>query len=170
VNKEQKRQCIESVRKDMDGQSLVVVATQRGVSVATSTQLRRALREECAKVRIVKNTLLRIAFAESKLTGLIQFLSGPTVLVYSSEPVSAAKILMKFISENPEKIQVVGCWLNGSILFAESVSELAKLPSMNELRAKIISIIMSPATKVASILNEVVVRVSRVIAAKNDKF
>jgi large subunit ribosomal protein L10 len=166
VNRLQKQQCIEFVRNEVRGQSLVVVVNQRGVSAAASTRLRRALRNDDAKIKIVKNTLLRIAFAETEFSGLVQFFHGPTALVYSVDPIGVAKTLAKFISENSEKIQVMGCWLNGCVLGGDAVGELAKLPSMNELRVKIINTIVTPSTKIANILNEVVARVSRVIAAR----
>ena len=166
MNKLQKEQCVSSVREGLQGQSLVVVVRQQGVTVAEASQLRRDMRKEGAHFKVLKNTLLNIAIAGTEFEELKTFLSGPTALAYSEDPVSAARVVSKFAEGNSEKIQIVGGWMNGKILSIDAVQVLAKLPSMSELRAKLIGLLMAPATKVVRVIKEPMSRVARVMAAK----
>lgn len=163
----QKEQLISDVRSDLVDKSLVVVARQYGVTVEQSTQLRRDMRDAGAKLRVLKNTLLSIAVEGTELDGLKEFLTGPVVLAYSSDPVSAAKVISKFADSNEEKLQIVGGWMNGQLLDAKSVQFVAKLPSLDELRAKILGLLAAPATKVVRTIKEPMSRVARVVAMKS---
>ncbi len=167
MDRSQKEQCIASVRESLQGRSLVVVVKQRGVTVAEVSQLRRDMRQEGACFKVLKNTLLNIAIQGTEFDGLRSLLGGPTALAYSEDPVSAAKIAVKFASENEEKLEIVGGWLNGQILDASGVQTLAKLPSLTELRGRLVGLVMAPATKVFRTVREPMSRVARVIGAKN---
>lgn len=167
MNRVQKEQCIASVREGLQGQSLVVVVRQHGVTVAEVSQLRRDMRQEKACFRVLKNTLLNIAISGTEFEGLQTFLGGPTALAYSEDPVQAAKAVVKFADDHEGKMEVVGGWLNGQILDAKGVQTLAKLPSLMELRGKLVGLIMAPATKVYRTVREPMSRVARVVAAKN---
>lgn len=166
MDRSQKEQCIASVRESLQGRSLVVVVKQRGVTVAEVSQLRRDMRQE-GLFKVLKNTLLNIAIQGTEFDGLRSLLGGPTALAYSEDPVSAAKIAVKFASENEEKLEIVGGWLNGQILDASGVQTLAKLPSLTELRGRLVGLVMAPATKVFRTVREPMSRVARVIGAKN---
>lgn len=167
MDRVQKEQCIASVREGLQGQSLVVVVRQHGVTVAEVSQLRRAMRQEKACFRVLKNTLLNIAIKGTEFEGLQAFLGGPTALAYSEDPVQAAKSVVKFTDDHEGKMEVVGGWLNGQILDAKGVQTLAKLPSLTELRGKLVGLLMAPATKVFRTVREPMSRVARVVAAKN---
>lgn len=166
MNKLQKEQCVSDVRNNLQGQSLIVVVKQKGVTVSESTQLRHNMRKEGAQFKVLKNTLLNIAITGTEFEGLKPFLSGPTALAYSSDPISAAKIMSKFADDNSEKLQIVGGWMNGQVLDVAAVQALAKLPSMDELRAKILGLLVAPATKIVRTIKEPMARIARVIAAK----
>lgn len=167
MDRSQKKQCVTSVRESLQGQSLVVVVKQKGVTVAEVSQLRRTMRQEGACFKVLKNTLLNIAITGTEFEGLQSFLGGPTALAYSVDPVSAARVAVKFASDNEEKLEVVGGWLNGQILDAKGVVTLAKLPSLTELRGQLVGLLMAPATKLYRTIREPMSRVARVVAAKN---
>lgn len=162
----QKERFVSDVREMLREKSLVVVVRQSGVTVAESTQLRRDMRQSNAHFKVLKNTLLEIAITGTELEGLKPFLTGPTALAYSEDPISAAKIVVKF-ADDSSKLQIVGGWMMGQVLDASAVEALAKLPSMDELRAKILGLLVAPATKVVHTVKEPMSRVARVIAAKS---
>lgn len=162
----QKERFVSDVREMLREKSLVVVVRQSGVTVAESTQLRRDMRQSNAHFKVLKNTLLEIAITGTELEGLKPFLTGPTALAYSEDPISAAKIVVKF-ADDSSKLQIVGGWMMGQVLDASAVEALAKLPSMDELRAKILGLLVAPATKVVRTVKEPMSRVARVIAAKS---
>ncbi|MDR0625493.1 MAG: 50S ribosomal protein L10 [Holosporales bacterium] len=166
MNRLQKEELISGVRSELSNMSLVVVARQKGITVASSTKLRRDVREVNAKVKVLKNTLLGIAIDGTHLSGLKSFLGGPVMLAYSTEPVGVAKVLANFASENEGKLEIIGGILDGKVLDAGSVRLLAKLPSLNELRAKLVGLVMAPATKVVRTVKEPVARVARVVGEK----
>ncbi|GHS90924.1 50S ribosomal protein L10 [Alphaproteobacteria bacterium] len=166
MNRLEKEQCISDVRGDLQGQSLVVVVKQSGVTVAESTQLRRNMRHEGAQFKVLKNTLLKIALKGTDLEGLSPFLTGPVALAFSADPVCAARVMVKFSEDSADKMQIVAGWLSGQVLNVSAVLALAKLPSLDELRAKILGLLMAPATKVVRTIKEPMARVARVVAAK----
>jgi large subunit ribosomal protein L10 len=166
MNRLQKEQLISDVRADLSGMSLVIVARQNGVTVAKSTQLRRDVRGADAKVRVLKNTLLGIAVKNTEFAKLGTFLKGPVILAYSKDPVGVAKVISKFASDNDGKLEIVAGVLNGQMLDARSVSILAELPSLDELRARLVGLVVATATKIVRTINEPAARVARVLALR----
>ncbi|MDR0632701.1 MAG: 50S ribosomal protein L10 [Holosporales bacterium] len=167
MDRSQKEQLVSDVRLDLSGKALIVVARQSGVTVAQSTQLRRDMCEAGAKLRILKNTLLSIAVKDTEFEGIQEFLEGPVVLAYSSDPVSAAKVVSKFAGDYEDNLQIIGGWMGGNVLTAKAVQTLAKLPSLDELRAKLLGLLLAPATKVVRTVVEPMSRVARVVALKS---
>jgi large subunit ribosomal protein L10 len=161
------KECLVSdVRADLLDRAIVIIAKQRGITVAQSTQLRRDMRSVNAKLRVLKNTLLRVAVTGTALEGITKFLEGPVVLAYSSDPVSTAKVVSKFVDDHEERLQIVGGWMSGQILDAQSVQVLAKLPSLEELMAKMLGLITAPAIKVVRTIKEPLSLIARVVALK----
>lgn len=163
----QKEALVADMRQRLEASSLVVVARQSGLTVDEVTKLRRDMRAANAEFKVLKNTLAQIAVKGTKLEGLTDLLNGPTALAYSVDPVAAAKALVTFANKN-DKIQVVGACLDGKVLKQAEVKALATLPSLDELRSKLIAVISAPATKLATLLQEPGARVARVIAAKSN--
>ncbi len=162
----QKEALVASIRSKLESSSLVVVARQSGLTVEEVTGLRRNMRAANAEFKVLKNTLAQIAVKGTKLEGLTEMLVGPTTLAYSVDSIAAAKALVEFANKN-DKIEVVGACLDGKVLKKAEVKALATLPSLDELRGKLIAIISAPATKLATLLQEPAARVARVISAKN---
>jgi len=164
VDRSEKEQLVSSLREGLLESSLVVVSHQTGLTVAQVSDLRRKMREAGAQFRVAKNTLARLAVAGTENEGITPLLSGPTTLAYSKDPVAAAKISVKFANDN-DKFNVVGGILNGKLLDAKDIETLSKLPSIDELRAKIIGIISTPATRVAGIVQAPAGQLARVFSA-----
>lgn len=115
---------------------------------------------------MLKNTLLEIAVTGTDLEGIKPLLKGPTALAYSSDPVAAARVISKFAEDYSDKLQIAGGWMNGQVLDTAAVQVLAKLPSLDELRAKLLGLLAAPATKIVRTIKEPMARVARVTAMK----
>ena len=164
MDRSEKEQLVSSLREGLLESSLVVVSHQTGLTVAQVSDLRRKMREAGAQFRVAKNTLARLAVAGTENEGITPLLSGPTTLAYSKDPVAAAKISVKFANDN-DKFNVIGGILNGKLLDAKDIETLSKLPSIDELRAKIIGIISTPATRVAGVVQASAGQLARVFSA-----
>lgn len=164
MNRSEKEQLVSSLREGLLESSLVVVSHQTGLTVAQVSDLRRKMREAGAQFRVAKNTLARLAVAGTENEGITPLLSGPTTLAYSKDPVAAAKISVKFANDN-DRFNVVGGILNGKLLGAKDIETLSKLPSIDELRAKIIGIISTPATRIAGVMQAPAGQLARVFSA-----
>lgn len=168
MNRTEKEQLVVDVRDMLQTASVVVVTQQNGLTVAQATSLRRQMREAGAEFKVLKNTLARIAIKDTALEGLSPMLVGPTALAYSSDPVAAAKVVAKFANSN-DKLKIVGGYLNGQTLNEAAVKALATLPSLDELRSKLIAVISTPATRLAILSQEPAARIARVLGAKGSE-
>ena len=165
MNRSQKEDMVSQMRTILQQAKGIVVAHQK-LNVSESGQLRKDMREAGANLQIVKNTLALKAVKGTALEGINPYLQGPTVLGYSQDPIAAAKVMSKFAEKN-DKLSIVGGFLGGQALDALNVKALANLPSLNELRSKIIAVILAPATKLAILSKEPATRVARVLAARS---
>lgn len=168
MDRSEKEQLVSSLRQGLAESNLVIVTQQKGLTVAEVSDLRRQMREADAQYKVTKNTLVRLAVAGTQNESINSMLSGPTALAYSKDPVAAAKVTIKFANSN-EKLKVVGGALNGRLLSSQEIDALSKLPSLDELRAKILAIISTPATRVAGILQAPAGQLARVFSAYGKK-
>jgi large subunit ribosomal protein L10 len=165
MDRSQKEELVSQMRDTLQQATSVIVARQTGLTVAEATQLRRDMRGAGAEFKVLKNTLAQIAVKGTTLEGINPYLEGPTALGYSQDPVAAARVLSKFAEKN-DRLSIVGGFLDGQVLDAQAVKALANLPSLNELRAKIIGVISAPATKLAVLSKEPARRVAYLLAAR----
>ncbi len=165
MDRSQKEGLVSQMRDVLLQAGVVVVTRQVGLTVAEVTNLRRSMRESQAEFKVLKNTLAQIAVKDTQLEGITEMLQGPTALAYSIDPIAAAKAAVKFANDN-DKLKVVGGYMNGQVLSESAVKALATLPSLDELRSKLVAVIQAPATKLAILLKEPGTRVARVLAAK----
>lgn len=156
---------VEGLRRDLADVVCLVVTHQTGLDVAEATQLRRQVRGAGAQYRVTKNRLARRALADTGFAALAPLFRGPTAIAFSRDPVAAAKVVVEFSSRN-RKLEIVGGALAGRQMDAEAVRELARLPSLDELRGKLVGLIAAPATRVAAMLQTPAGRVARVLAAQ----
>jgi large subunit ribosomal protein L10 len=168
VDRSQKAEVVESVRQRLSEVSLVVVTRQSGLTVAESTDLRRKMIQAGAHYKVTKNRLARLALDGSKFKDLGPLLKGPTAMASSKDPVAAAKVAVDFAKTN-EKMQIVGGVLDGQLLDADGIKALASLPSLNELRGKLVGMLQTPATRIAMVLQAPAGQVARVLGAYASK-
>lgn len=163
----EKESFVTHVREDLVKASVVIAVNRSyGITVEEITKLRQDMHKTKANLKVLKNTLARIAIKDSHLEPLGDLLEGPTALAYSDDPVGMAKALADF-SKNNEKLTILGGVMDGKFIDVENVKVLASLPSLGELRAKIVGLMTAAATKIARTIKEPSARVARVIAAKN---
>jgi large subunit ribosomal protein L10 len=141
-----------------------VVTRQSGLTVAEVTDLRRKMRAAGAGYRVAKNRLARRALEGTKFTGLSDLLTGTTALAYSKDPVAAAKVAITYAKDN-EKLSIAGGVLGNLVLDPEGIKALASLPSLDELRAKLVGLLQTPATRVATVLQAPAGQLARVFGA-----
>ena len=162
MNRTEKAELIETLQSTFGAATSVVVTHQIGMTVAESSELRQKMREAGATYRVTKIALQGTQFEE-----LTEFFSGPTAVCTSSDAVAAAKTVFEFTKTN-DKVTIIGGGLDGKILSKDEVVALAKLPSLNELRGKIVGILQAPAGKLASVIATPVSGLARVIKARAD--
>ena len=168
MDRTQKQALVETLQQDLGGSTCIVVTHQSGMSVAEATLLRRQMRDAGANFRVTKNRLAKRALEGTPFAGLAPLFTGPTAVAFSNDPVAAAKAAVTFANRN-DKLTIVGGGLAGQTLDAAGVRALATLPSLDELRAKLIGLIQAPATKLAGLLQAPGAQLARVISAHAEK-
>lgn len=148
--------------------SVVVVTRNLGLTVAQSTDLRNKMRDAGAQYRVAKNKLASIAAQGTPYASISPLLTGPTALATSKDPVAAAKVVVEFAKTN-DKLEILGGAMGDTPLDADGVKALATLPSLDELRAKLIGLVQAPATKVVQVVQAPAGQLARVFAAYADK-
>ena len=160
-----KRELVTSLHDVFKDTGVVVVAHNTGMVAAQSAELRKRVKEAGGSVKVAKNNLVKLALKDTKAEGVINLLKGPTILAYSKDPIAAARVAVKYAKEN-DKLVILGGAMGASILDANAVKALAELPSLDELRAKLIGLLNAPATKIARTVAEPGAQLARVIQAK----
>ena len=164
MDRAQKSEQVAALNQVLNETSVVVVTRNLGMTVAQSTQLRVKMRAAGASYKVTKNRLARIAAEGTPYTSLSDMLTGPTALSTSVDPVAAAKVVVDFAKTN-DKLEIVGGAMGSTVLDVNGVKALAELPSLDELRAKIVGLIQAPATKIARTINEPGAQLARVFGA-----
>ena len=168
MNRNEKAELIETLQSTLSEATAVVVTHQTGLTVAESSDLRGRMREAGAVFKVTKNRLTKIALQGTKYENITDLFTGPTAMGTSADPVSAAKTLVAFAKEN-DKLTIVGGALDGKVLDKVGVEALAKLPSLDELRASLVGLLNAPATKVARVAQAPAAKLARVIQARADQ-
>jgi large subunit ribosomal protein L10 len=144
--------------------SVVVVAHYKGLTVADMQKLRTQMKQVGATVKVAKNSLASIALEGTDVASIQTLLKGPTLIAYSGDPVAAPKVAVNFAKTN-DKFVILGGAMGATALDVEGVRSLATLPSLDELRAKLVGLIQAPGTKIAQVVNAPAAKLARVFAA-----
>jgi large subunit ribosomal protein L10 len=168
VNRSEKAELIASLNKSFAAVNLMVVTRQSGLTVAEVSDLRRKVRAAGASYKVSKNRLTRLALEGTAFKEIGPLLTGPTAIASSKDPVAAAKAVSAYAKDN-EKLTIVGGSLNGQTLDAEGVKQLASLPSLDELRATLLAILQTPATRIAGVVQAPAGQLARVFGAYGSK-
>ena len=164
MDRAQKAESIETLKGVFNDAGAVVVTHYLGLTVAEMTDLRGRLRKEGATLKVVKNTLVQKALDGSVGEAGDALFTGPVAIAYAPDPVSAAKVATQYAKDN-EKFTVVGGLMGQTVLDQSGIKALATLPSLDELRARIVGLIQAPATKVAGVLQAPAGQLARVFGA-----
>lgn len=164
MDRAQKEEKVAVLHEAFLGAGLVVILHQAGLSVKESTALRGQVRKAGAGFRVTKNRLARIALKGTQFEGLADLFTGPTAIAYSEDPVAAAKVIADYAKGN-DKVAIVGGGLGAQVLDRAGVEALAKLPSLDELRGRLLGMIQTPATRVAGVLQAPAGQLARVFNA-----
>ncbi len=164
MDRTQKEELVTSLRATFEEANCVVVTHYSGMTVAQMTSLREKMREAGAGFKVTKNRLTRLALEGTKFENVLDLFSGPTAIAYSDDPVAPAKVAVNFAKTN-DKLIVIGGSIGVQTLDAAGVGALATLPSLDELRAKLLGLISTPATRIAGVLQAPGGQVARVLNA-----
>ena len=166
MNRNQKTDLVKTLRGTFEDATSVVVVHCIGLTVAESTDLRNKMRNDNCSFKVTKNKITRLALKDTKYQHMDEMFRGPTAIGSSKDPVMAAKVLVNFANEN-EKLVIIGGGLEDKSLSKEDVVALAKLPSLNDLRGKLVGLLQAPASKIARLTKEPASKVLRTISQKS---
>ena len=164
MDRTEKREFVTGLNAALSETSMIVVTQNQGLTVAEATELRRRMRAAGATFKVAKNRLALLALDGTRFDGIKPMLKGPTALAWSADPVAVAKTAVEFARTN-EKFVLIGGALGAQTLNADGVKALAELPSLDELRARIVGMISTPATRVAGVLQAPAGQLARVFGA-----
>ena len=164
MDRAQKAEAVAELKQTFNEVNVVVITRNLGLTVAQSTDLRTRMRDAGASFKVAKNTLALIAVEGTRYAPISDMLSGPTALASSTDPVAAAKVAVDFAKTN-DRFEIVGGAMGETLLDVNGVKALAELPSLDELRAKIVGLVQAPATKIAQLANAPAAKLARVFGA-----
>ncbi|HEY7765719.1 MAG TPA: 50S ribosomal protein L10 [Aestuariivirgaceae bacterium] len=164
MDRAEKRELVATLSTVFKKAGVIVVAHNNGITVSQMNDLRSRMRKAGAAVKVAKNRLAMLALDGTDVAGIKDLFKGPTMIAYSSDPVTAPKIVSEF-AKGHEKLVVLGGALGTSTLDAKGVKELAELPSLDQLRAKLVGLLQAPATRIAGVLQAPAGQLARVFNA-----
>ncbi len=164
MDRTEKREFVTELNLALSATSMIVVTRNAGLTVAEATDLRRKMRAAGATYKVAKNRLTNLALEGTPFGGIVPMLKGPTALAWSTDAVSVAKAAVEFARTN-EKFVLIGGALGAQTLDADGIKALAALPSLDELRARLVGMISTPATRIAGVLQAPAGQLARVFGA-----
>ena len=168
MDRTQKENIVSNLKKDFEESNLLVVTHYSGLNVNEIEELRSEMREANAKFKVTKNRIAKLALKGTRYEDLDSIFTGPTVVGTSKDPVAAAKTLVDYAKENP-KITIIGGSMDGKTLDKAGVEALAKMPSLDELRGKLVGLVQAPAAKIARVMQAPAGKMARVIKVREDQ-
>ncbi len=168
MNRPEKEQLVADLHRLLNEVTTVVVTHYKGLTVAEVNDLRGRMREEGAGFRVTKNRLTRLALKDTPFEGLSDLFEGPTAIAFSEDPVAAAKVTHEYARRN-SKLQIIGGGFGEQRLSVQGVEDLAKMPSLDELRGKLVGILQTPAQRIVGATEAPAQQIARVLQARADE-
>ena len=168
MNRTEKQEIVTDLNETLAGAASIVVTHYRGINVSEMDELRREMRSAGARFRVTKNRLVKRALEGTPYSELSGLFVGPTAIAYSDDPVAAAKATVAYAKKN-DKLVVLGGAMGENILDEATIKTVAALPSLDELRAKLIALLNTPATQIAAVVQAPAAQLARVLAAQGSK-
>jgi large subunit ribosomal protein L10 len=166
MDRARKRELVSTLNEAWKDTGVIVVAHYKGMTVSEMSDFRKRVKEAGGTVKVAKNSLAKLALKDTSSESIADLLKGQTCVAYSQDPVSAAKISVKYAKENG-KLVILGGAMGKTVMDAKAVKALADLPSLDELRATIVGLVQAPATKIARLLKEPGAQLARILQAKS---
>ncbi len=167
MKRSDKKDFVQKLVDEINSSSSVIVTHYTGLTVKESDQLRSEMRNNGAKFKVTKNRLTKLALQQTQFKDIADLFNGPTAIAYSDNPVAPAKVAVSF-EKKLEKFKIIGGGYDGEKINLDKINFLATLPSIDELRGKIVGLISAPAQKIASIMKEPAGQVARLMSAQSD--
>jgi large subunit ribosomal protein L10 len=164
VDRAGKSELVAALGEVFKATKVVVVAHYSGLTVAQMQHLRRQMKQAGASVRVAKNRLAKIALEGSDVASIAPLLKGPALIAFSGDPIAAPKVAVDFAKTN-ERFVILGGAMGKTALDPNGIKALAALPSLDELRARLVGLIQAPATKIAQVVIAPAAKVARVVQA-----
>ncbi|WP_099868219.1 50S ribosomal protein L10 [Pararhizobium haloflavum] len=164
MDRAEKREFVTGLNEVFKASGSVIVAHYSGLTVAQMNDLRSRMRTAGGTVKVAKNRLAKIALQGTEAEGITDLFTGQTLIAYSDDPITAPKVAVEFSKTN-DKLVVLGGAMGTTNLDADGVKALAALPSLDELRAKLVGMISTPATRIAQVVNAPAGQLARVFGA-----
>ncbi|MEM8650219.1 MAG: 50S ribosomal protein L10 [Pseudomonadota bacterium] len=168
MERTEKREFVASMKETLGEAGAVVVAHYTGLTVADMSKLRIQMKEAGGTVKVAKNRLVKLALEGTESEHIAGLFQGQTLICYSEDPVTAPKVAIEFSKEN-EKLVILGGAMGATNLDASGVKALASMPSLDELRGKIVGLVQAPAGKIAQVVNAPAGQLARVFGAYANK-
>lgn len=168
MERAEKTELVTTLNTVFNKTSVVVVAHYTGLTVAQLSELRTQMRDAGASVKVAKNRLVKLALKGTDAEHIEGLFTGPTLIAYSDDPVTAPKIATAFAKKN-EKLVILGGAMGSTNLNADGVEALASMPSLDELRGKIVGLLQAPAGNIARVINTPAGQIARVVGAYASK-
>jgi len=164
MDRSQKADSVAQLNAVFNEVGVVVITRNLGLTVAQSTVLRGKVRDAGASYKVAKNSLAKLAIKDTAYEGIGEYLTGPTAIATSVDPVAAAKAVVEFAKTN-DKLEIVGGAMGSLVLNADGIKALATMPSLDELRGTLIGLVQAPATKIAQLTTAPAAKLARVFGA-----
>lgn len=150
MNRDEKAQLLNELKQLFEDSEVVVISHYKGLTVAEVSELRNNIRKAGAGFKVTKNRITRLALKDTKFADLADQFTGPTAIAFANDPISACKACVEFVKGN-EKLVIVGGAMGTGVLSVDEIKRLASIPSVDELRAKIIGLLQAPAAQLARV-------------------
>ena len=167
MNRKQKEELVESLHKTFLNSQSVIVTHINGLTVSETTNLRSSMRNSNCKFKVTKNKIVKLALKNTKFEHLDSLFTGPTAIGSSEDAIAPAKVLVDFTKES-EKIKIIGGGFETKSLSVDEINNLASLPSLDEVRSKLVGLLMAGPTKLVRTIKEPSSRMARILATKNN--
>ena len=167
MNRKQKKELVESLHKTFLNSQSIIVTHINGLTVAETTNLRSNMRDANCKFKVTKNKIVKLALKNTNFEHLDNLFTGPTAIGTSEDAIAPAKVLFDFTKES-EKIKIIGGGVEKKSLSIDDISNLASLPSLDEVRSKLIGLLMAGPAKLVRTIKEPPSRVARILTIKNN--
>ena len=168
MNRSEKKDFVKKMKDEFNNSSSIIVAHYSGLTVDQAEDLRKDMRNNGAKFKVTKNKLTKLALEDTQFKDIADLFTGPTAIAYSNDPVAPAKVAVNF-EKKFDNFKIIGGGYESEKIDLDKINFLATLPSIDELRGKLVGLIMAPAKRITSLVKEPSRQIARLIATQSTK-